>query len=217
MLKAILFDIDNTLIDFVRMKQLATYNAAKAMCNAGLTLPLTKAKKELLKTYYKVGIESSKPFQKFLKKHNQCNERILAAGINAYLSSKLKHLKPYKDVIPTLKKLRKYKLAIVSDAPKLKAYQRLDAMRITDFFQAVVCFEDTGRKKPSKLPFKMALKMLKVRPEEALFIGDRPERDVKGARAIGMHAVLAGYGYDGGKKAGLKRFKDILKVVKDLE
>ena len=82
------------------MKTLATNNAARAMVKAGLKLNIKTAKKELFKTYMKIGIESQKPFTIFLKKYNY-NERILAAGINAYNNSKLKHLKPYKDVIPT--------------------------------------------------------------------------------------------------------------------
>lgn len=220
MIKAILMDCDNTLIDFMRMKRLATNNAAKAMVKAGLNMPLKKAKEQLFKTYMKVGIESRKPFTIFLKNHRQFNEKMLAAGINAYNSSKIKHLKPYKDVIPTLKKLKKhYKLGVISDAPRLKLYQRLDAMKITDFFDVIIGYEDTGRKKPSKLPFKKALNELNVKPEEALFIGDWPDKDVKGAKQIGMKTVFARYGYLWQGKivyADYKavHFKDLLKILK---
>lgn len=220
MIKAILTDCDNTLIDFMRMKTLATNNAAKAMVKAGLKISVKTAKKELLKTYLKVGIESNKPFTIFLKKHKG-NERMLAAGINAYNKSKIRNLKPYKDVIPTLKKLKHYKLGIVSDAPKLKLYQRLEAMKITDYFDVIVAYEDTKRKKPSKLPFKKALKALKVKPEEALFIGDWPDKDIKGAKEIGMTAVFARYGYLGQGKVVYADFKamhfsDLLKILKKI-
>lgn len=219
MIKAILMDCDNTLIDFMHMKRLATYNAAKAMVKAGLKMKLKEAKEGLFKTYMKVGIESQKPFTIFLKNHKQFNERILAAGINAYNSSKIKHLKPYRDVIPTLKKLKKYKLGVISDAPKLKLYQRLEAMKITDFFDVIIGYEDTGRKKPSKIPFKKALNALKVKPNEALFIGDWPERDIKGARNMGMKTVFARYGYDGQGKPvyadyRAAKFSDLLKILK---
>ncbi|MBU2638334.1 MAG: hypothetical protein KJ955_05145 [Nanoarchaeota archaeon] len=60
-IKAILTDCDNTLIDFMRMKTLATNNAAKAMVKAGLKLSLKTAKKELLKTYLKTGIVAYAP------------------------------------------------------------------------------------------------------------------------------------------------------------
>jgi putative hydrolase of the HAD superfamily len=222
MIKAILMDCDNTLIDFMHMKRLATDNAAKAMVKAGLKLKLKDAKEQLMKTYIKSGIESQKPFTIFLKKQKQFNEKILAAGINAYNSSKIKNLKPYKDVIPTLRKLKQYKLGVISDAPRLKLYQRLDAMKITDFFDVIIGYEDTGRKKPSKLPFKKALNELNVKPEEALFIGDWPDKDIKGAKSLGIRTVFARYGYLWQGKivyADYKavHFSDLLKILKQIK
>ena len=49
-------------------------------------------------------------------------------------------------------------------------------------------------RKPSAKPFKMALDVLNVEPEEALMIGDWPERDVVGAKQIGMKTIFARYG-----------------------
>lgn len=222
MLKAILFDFDNTISDFMKWKTLATNNAARAMCKAGLKMPVKEAKQSLMEEYMKAGIESNKPFQRFLKKHSQCNEMILAAGINAYTSSKWKNLKPYPGVIPTLKKLKKhYRLGIVSDAPKLKVYQRLEKLNLTKFFDIVVAFEDTRRKKPSRLPFKKALKELGIKPSEAVFIGDWPDKDIKGAKSIGMRTIFARYGYLGKGKIvyadyRAARFSDILKAVRKL-
>ena len=92
------------------------------------------------------------------------------------------------------------KLAVVSDAPKLKAWMRLANMRIDDFFDVVVALEDTGRLKPSRLPFRAALKELKVKPSECLMIGDRPSRDIKGAKQLGMKTCLAKYGFSGKTK-----------------
>ncbi|HII16087.1 MAG TPA: HAD-IA family hydrolase [Nanoarchaeota archaeon] len=222
MIKAILMDCDNTLIDFMHMKRLATNNAAKAMVKAGLKMPLRTAKEQLMKTYMEVGIESNTPFEIFLDKCKQCNERILAAGINAYTASKMRHLKPYSDVIPALKRLKHYKLGIVSDAPRLKLYQRLEAMKITKYFGVVIGYEDTGRKKPSKLPFKKALKALKAKPKEAIFIGDWPERDIEGAKRSGMKTVFAAYGYDGKEKKinsdfKAMHFKDLIKILNQLK
>ena len=147
MIKAILFDLDDTLIDFMKMKKISSDEAAKAMVKAGLKMPLKKAKKMLFEKYI-TDIEGEKVFQNFLKAEKQYNLKILAAGINAYLKTKYKHMKPYPGVIKTLKKLKKkkMKLAIITDAPKIKAYMRLDAMKITEYFGIVIGIEDTGRK-----------------------------------------------------------------------
>ena len=162
----------------------------------------------------------SPEFLKFLRKHNNYSDRILAAGINAYLKSKYENIKPYPKVKSTLKKLkRRYKLAIVTDAPRLKAYVRLDEMGIADLFDIVVGREDTGREKPSKLPFKKALKVLKVKPSEAMHVGDWRERDILGAKKMGMKSCIAHYGDQHiGRKVWadcyIDRFEDLIKVLK---
>lgn len=198
MIKAILFDLDNTLIDFMKLKRKASSAAAKAMVNAGLKFNGKNIENELFDFYLKDGIDGNTAFQNFMKLHHgKIDDRILAAGINAYLSAKEEWVKPYPKVRLTLEKLKKkYKLGIVTDAPRLKAYQRLDAMGIADFFDVVVGFEDTGERKPSKLPFKRALDQLKLKPEEVLMVGDWPERDIQGAKNLGMKTCWASYGSD---------------------
>ena len=52
----------------------------------------------------------------------------------------------------------------------------------------------TKEHKPSPVPFKMALKQLKITPDEALMIGDWPDRDVVGAKKVGIKTIFARYG-----------------------
>lgn len=221
MLKAITFDLDMTLIDFMSYKRKAAAAAMDAMIRAGFRGNRDRLRKELFDFYLRHGIESNDVFQKFLKKHNRYDERILAAGINAYRKKRTGMIRPYPKVKSTLKKLKKmgYKLAIITDAPKLKAYMRLDQMGIADLFDIVIGLEDTGRHKPSKLPFKKALKALKVKPEEAMHIGDWRERDILGAKRMGMRSCMAHYGDQHVGKVVwadcyIDRFEDILKVLK---
>ncbi len=222
MIRAVTFDLDNTLIDFMKMKAKASDAAARAMVKAGLKLPASQCRKDLYERYLK-DIEGEKVFQDFLKEHKSSSDRILAAAINAYLKVKQEYLRPYPGVKATLKRLKKrgIKLAIVTDAPRLKACQRLDSMGIAGYFDAVVGLEDTGKKKPSALPFRKALRLLKVKPEEAMHVGDRPERDLKGAKAAGMKTCLADYGYVHQPNKGfirpdckIKRIEELLRIVK---
>jgi putative hydrolase of the HAD superfamily len=91
-------------------------------------------------------------------------------------------------------KQRGLKLAIVSDAPILQAWTRLTEMKIQEFFDAVVTFDDTGERKPNKKPFEKAIEQLNVKAEEVLHVGDWPERDIAGAKALGMKTAFAKYG-----------------------
>ena len=217
MIKAVLFDLDQTLIDFLGMKKKASKKAATAMIRAGLGLDKRKAGRQLFDFYLKHGIDSDTAFTKFIKKvHGKLDYKILAAGINAYLSAKL--IGPYPNVRPTLKKLKKrrIRIGIVTDAPVLKAWKRLNAMGLDDMFDIVVAFEDTKKKKPHKLPFKLALKKLRLRPEEVLFVGDNPEKDINGAKRADMKTVFARYG--GRKKCRadytINDIKEILDIIK---
>ena len=199
MIKAVIFDLDNTLIDFLKVKRIAVEEAVDAMIDAGLDVPKKKALEELYGIYFREGMEEPLIFQKFLKKMvGEVDYKKLAYAIVAYRNARTGFLHPYAGTRETLMKLKEkgLKLAVVSDAPKLKAWIRLVNMKIDNFFDVVVALEDTGRKKPSVMPFKAALKKLRVKPSSCLMVGDWPERDLLGARKLGMKTCFAAYGYE---------------------
>ena len=204
MIKAVIFDLDNTLIDFLKMKRMACSEAIDAMIDAGLKIKKENALKELYSLYSTYGIEYQKIFQEFLRKVNGgIDYKILAYGINAYRKVKEGFLSPYPGVKETLIKLKQknLKLAVVSDAPTIQAWLRLTSLRLDDFFDAVVALGNKKKQKPNKLPFEAAMKKLHVKPSECLMVGDNPDRDIKGAKALGMKTCLARYGltYKAGK------------------
>jgi len=196
-MKAVLFDLDNTLIDFMRMKKISCEAAISAMIDAGLKMGKDEAYEKLFVLYGVHGIEHQQIFQKFLEEvAGEVDYRILSRGIAAYRKMQAGYLEPYPHVRSTLITLHEkgLKLGIVSDAPRLKAWMRLAEMGVADFFDFVVTLDDTGQLKPSALPFRAALEQLGCKPEEILFVGDNPERDIKGAKEIGMKTALAKYG-----------------------
>ena len=196
-IKAVLFDLDNTLIDFWKMKRSACRAAVAAMIKAGLKIDKRKAWRTLNGLFDEYGIENQRIFDIFLKETaGRVDVRLLAAGVVAYRHAKELHVKPYPNVASTLKKLRArgLKLAIITDAPRFQAWSRLFGLKLEKYFDLVIALEDTGRKKPSRLPFKVALRKLGIEPEEAVMVGDSVERDVLGAGKLGMRTVLAKYG-----------------------
>jgi putative hydrolase of the HAD superfamily len=58
----------------------------------------------------------------------------------------------------------------------------------------VLALEDSKKRKPSKRPFKKAIRILDLKPSEILFVGDAPDKDIKGAKQAGMVTALAKYG-----------------------
>ena len=220
MIKAVIFDLDNTLVNFMKMKMVSCDAAISAMIGSGLEVEREKALKVLFSLYDKYGLEEKTIFQKFLKKvAGKVNYRILASGIVAYRRVRSGFLEPYPGTDYVLLKL-KYKgikLGILTDAPKLKAWIRLASMKLSNFFDVVVALEDSKKIKPSKEPFKVIVNKLGIKPEECLMVGDRPERDIEGAKKLGIKTCFAKYGNPTGKAKAdytINDIRELLKVVK---
>ncbi|HOW89988.1 MAG TPA: HAD-IA family hydrolase [Elusimicrobiales bacterium] len=197
MIKAVIFDIDNTLMDFMRMKRASVAAAVDAMLDAGLTMTKEKMYESIFETYWKEGIEDQNIFDKVLiKEFGQIDYRILAAGIVGYKRAKEGHMTLYPRVRPALTELmrRGVAMGVVSDAPRLAVWQRIVTLGVHHYFDHVVTFDDTGERKPSPKPFRKILGLLGVKPREAIMVGDWVERDIKGAKAMGIRSAWARYG-----------------------
>jgi putative hydrolase of the HAD superfamily len=194
MIRAVLFDLDGTLVDFVGLKKAAISNAAKFMVRAGLEMTEEEVTEKLDKVFWEIGIESNTAIEEFLEKIGKLDDHILAAGINGYIIAKIEATKPVDGAVELINKLKAkgIKVAIVTDAPRLKAWKRLCVMGMDMLFDAVVAFEDTGCKKPDKMPFEAALRKLGVKPEETLMVGDWYKGDIEGAKRLGIKTVLVG-------------------------
>jgi putative hydrolase of the HAD superfamily len=95
----------------------------------------------------------------------------------------------YEDTLPVLAALREHglKIGLVSntgrDLDAFVAHHSLDV-------DAAVGSGTHGKTKPHPAIFLSALEQLGVTAEEAAMVGDSPEDDVDGARALGMRAFL---------------------------
>lgn len=197
MIKAVVFDLDNTLVDFMAMKRQAVDAAIAAMQDAGLKLSSEEIRARIDEIYKLKGIEFQNVFDELLyDEFSKIDYKILSSGVIAYRRAREAALVPYPHVIMTLMELMKLqlKLGVVSDAPAREAWLRLCYLNFHHLFDAVVTFDDSGERKPAPGPFKKVLKKLGVRASEALMIGDWAERDVVGAKQVGMKTVFARYG-----------------------
>lgn len=197
MIRAVIFDLDNTLVDFMAMKRQAIEAAIQSMIDAGLRLSATQVRDRIEAIYKERGIEFQNVFDQLLYDvFQKVDYKILSAGIIAYRRAREAALVPYPHVTMTLLQLvkRGLKLAVVSDAPGREAWLRLCSLNYHHLFDVVVTFDDTGELKPSRQPFLRALRLLNVAPGEALMVGDWPERDVVGAATVGITTVFARYG-----------------------
>ncbi|MFH1865822.1 MAG: HAD-IA family hydrolase [Candidatus Eisenbacteria bacterium] len=92
---------------------------------------------------------------------------------------------------------------------------RLDEIGILDRFDFVIDSAIVGISKPDRRIFEDALNRSSLSPEEAIYVGDYYEVDVRGARAAGMLPVLFDPvgAYDEVDCEVITRLKDIVDVV----
>jgi putative hydrolase of the HAD superfamily len=196
-IKAVIFDLDNTLLDFKKMKYASIRAAVDSMVEAGFSMEKETAFQAITEIYDNKGYEYQTVFDEFLQQSmGKVNYKYLAAAIVSYRRAKEASLMLYPHVNITLMKLAKMglKLGVVSDAPSREAWMRLCYLNLHHLFDAVVTFEDTGVHKPAPEPFHEICKLLEITPTEALMVGDWPEKDMVGAKQVGMTTAFARYG-----------------------
>ncbi|MCQ8892272.1 MAG: HAD family hydrolase [Candidatus Methanosuratincola sp.] len=189
-IKAVLFDMDNTLMDFV-YAQVGACRAVAARLGRGNGL-------ELLDLF----IRSKGEYEGF----SVIAEYMASLGIydfdlyfeccEVYDRTKLDLIKPYEGVDQMLRILRNMgiRTALVTNARRANAAIRMERTRLRQYFDVIVSADDTEWVKPDPRHLEVALSLLGVGPEEALFVGDSIQRDIKAAKCIGMKAAYASYG-----------------------
>jgi putative hydrolase of the HAD superfamily len=96
------------------------------------------------------------------------------------------------EVVDVLARLRStYRLGVVTDGWTVIQSNKVAALGLRDHVDHVFLTDSLGRAhwKPHPLPFARTLEALGASANEAIFVGDNPERDVAGARAAGLGAV----------------------------
>jgi putative hydrolase of the HAD superfamily len=140
-------------------------------------------------------MELDKVFNGVLNSFNiKLNNSQLIEVLGEYYKSWSNITKLYDDVIPTLVYIHNkgIKLALISNTVfEGKLHDRdLKRLGIFKYFDFIIYSSDVGVRKPNPKIFKVALEKLRVSPDKAIFVGDRLYDDIKGAKSVGMTAIL---------------------------
>ena len=192
MLRAIFFDIDDTLYDSTTLARMARLNSIRAMIDAGLEERDEERLYSLLqKIISRFGSNYPRHYDELLKELGmKWNPKIVAAGVVAYEHTKFGYLKPFPGVVPMLIALKRhYRLGVISNGLAVKQWEKLINLGIHHFFDVVVTSEEVGCEKPEARIFNLAMQRLGVSAEECIMVGDRIATDILGAKAAGMRTV----------------------------
>lgn len=112
--------------------------------------------------------------------------------VSTFLSHRPTALHPYPGVRDALAAIgKRARLGVVTDGDPQVQRAKVDALGLTAAFDVIVVSDELGRvhRKPDPAPFRLALDRLGIPAARAVFVGDRPDKDMLGACAAGIRSV----------------------------
>ena len=189
-MKAVLFDLDGTLIDtaadFIRIIQDMCREEGKTVVSADLIrTQVSEGARAMVKLVYP-ELEVTDPIffahrQRFLDIY----------GADIAVDTDL-----FEGMYLLLKELESHHIpwGIVTNKPRWLSEALLKALNLTTRCSVLVCPEDVTNTKPDPEPMYLAAKQININAEDCIYVGDHP-RDIDAGRNANMYTILAAYGY----------------------
>ena len=118
----------------------------------------------------------------------------------------------------TLKQLKKrgYKVGIITNGPSYLQNHKLDNSGLRQYLDVAIVGGDFDLAKPDKQIFDLTAKKLNVKNNECVYVGDHPINDIEGALNSGMSAIRMNWGWFKNQKLnqGVPVIDDIIDVLK---
>ncbi|GEO14358.1 HAD family hydrolase [Microvirga aerophila] len=196
MLKALIFDMDGTLVhsDPVHLQAFA-----EILGPQGVVIDEETYRSSI------IGRTNESIFASLLPSHSVDEHEELAELKEAAFRRLALDLKPLDGLLDVLDwaEENRLKIALVTNAPVLNATHMLDALGIAERFEVKITIEEVVRGKPDPLPYLTALERLGLQAGEAIAFEDSPS-GMKAAKAAGLFSfgVLTGLSADEMREVG---------------
>lgn len=210
-LKAILFDINGTLIDIETDERMD--EVYRAIGHLLLYQGIYLRRFEVRDLYFQVMKEqfaaSAETYPEFdvVKVWRDCLRRTASNVTRSLPPEKLeqlprliaevqrgvsrRRLRCFPEAVEALHYLKqRYRLAVVSDAQTAYAIPELQASGLREFFDPIIISGDFGYRKPDPRLFRHALEKLSVPSSQAIFVGNDTYRDIFGAQQLGLRTIF---------------------------
>lgn len=189
-MKAVLFDLDGTLIDtaadFIRIIQ--------QMCRDEQR-PVVEA--EIIRTQVSEG---ARAMVQLVYPEMDVTDPVFLAHrqrfLNTYGDNIVVDTNLFEGMYPLLEELEAHQIpwGIVTNKPRGLSELLLAALNLTERCAVLVCPEDVRNTKPDPEPMYLAAKKLNLEARDIIYVGDHP-RDIDAGRNAEMYTILAAYGY----------------------
>ena len=222
-MKAIIFDLDDTLYDCTgSLLEASRKRAANAMVTAGL--PCTEEEAYLMQKdisekhgpYYPVFNEIATKFNK--------DHEFVRTILKAYNSDEVSNIQLFPDVVPTLKKLsqEKYKLFLLTTGIHERQHKKIELLNLKPYFDEII-INDQEVGLLMEDCFEAIVRKYSLRPQNVTVVGDRVREELRIAKAKGMITIQVLHGrfkeetaYDSSNKPDykIKRFFQLSTLLK---
>ncbi|MBO7719688.1 MAG: TIGR02253 family HAD-type hydrolase [Methanosphaera sp.] len=193
MIKAVFFDMDDTLYDTSGFAAIARRAAVKAMVHNGLQCSEEEGYSLLMDIVKEKGSNYDKHFNILTKEVNGIEDPlVIVNGIVTYHNTKFAMLKLEPECFSILLYLKSkdYKVGLITNGKELKQWEKLVRLGLYPFFDDVVTSESVGVEKPNPEIYEIAMNRLDVTAGTSLMIGNSFETDIMGAYNAGIPSML---------------------------
>ncbi len=201
--KAVIFDMDGTLVDSSR-------TIVNAINHVRANLGLDAMKEALV--LEKVNEPNLNPAEFFYEVPEFTEQHELWFS-SYYTDNHEKELRLYEGIIELLDalKAKNFLLGIATNAYRGSTLESLTHLKILDYFDSIACYDDVPRGKPSPDMLEKNLKDFKIEAHEAIFIGDS-ERDTMASKSANIDYLMINWGFSDYKNAihSVEQLKEIL-------
>jgi putative hydrolase of the HAD superfamily len=219
MIKAVFFDIDDTLYDTSGFAKLARKAALNAMIDAGLPLSSDEAYALLREIIKEKGSNYDRHLNVLTKRvFGEEKPLLIALGMITYHNVKFALLRLFPETMSTLIHLKAqgYHLGVISNGITIKQYEKLVRLGLHHFFHSVITSQEAGVEKPDIAIFEHAMKTMGCKAENSVMIGNSFNDDVLGAINAGMSAVFLTPGLKDSEKAIIEERNLKLNIISNI-
>jgi len=185
--KAVLFDLDNTLYD-TQQYFLGAFGDISKYISVKHNIPEQKIYEALVGLWREKTSMYPYLFNDLLNLFHL--DQTSLEDIVRIFNGHAGEMELYPDVIPTLQALRErnYKLGIITDGNVKRQKRKIKLLKLEPLFDVIVYAREV-ESKPSSSPFLAALKKLGIKAPDTFYIGDNPLLDFKGAKEAGTRTI----------------------------
>jgi putative hydrolase of the HAD superfamily len=190
MIKAVLFDLDGTLLNRDASVEKFIDDQYARIKNWVGHITKEKYKSRFIELDCRGYVWKDKVYQQLVDEF-EIKEITWDSLLDDYVDEFKNSCVPFPNLIGMLETLKRksVRLGIITNGKGKFQMENIKALGIEKYFDTILISEFEGIKKPDPEIFKKSLKQLNALPSESIYVGDHPVNDIRASRNIGMKGI----------------------------